>query len=89
MSHTGFAALGAFQLNRTSPFQCSPTELAESSLEEAHALTLMLGLAFNEASDDPEEALPLRPVHVARALDGIRTLISLAAWAGEAERKGG
>lgn len=85
INHTAFGALAAFRINDTLAFHDSAEDLARSSLDEAHALALVLGNVLGETEDGE---MTIRLTHLGRAVDGIRTLIALAAWASECEREG-
>lgn len=85
INHSDFEALAAFRINNTHPFQGDAEDLARSSLDEAHALTLVISNLLGATELDE---MTVSPKHLGRALEGVRTLISLAAWASECERKG-
>ncbi|KMS53616.1 hypothetical protein V474_22820 [Novosphingobium barchaimii LL02] len=85
IKHSDFTTLADFRINGTLPFCDSPDDLARSSLDEAHALTLVISNLLGETGPDE---ITVSPRHLGRALEGIRTLISLGAWASECERKG-
>lgn len=85
ISHADFERLSAYQINGTSPFQGEAEDLARTSIEEAHALLLVLGNVLTEVD---QEDLTIHTSHIGRAVEGVRTLVALAAWASECERKG-
>lgn len=76
----GMDALIAFKLNDMRPFDTSAQDLAQTSLESAHALAVMLGSAFG----DCDETASTNGEIIRRAFDGIARLVALAAFAGEA-----
>lgn len=73
-------ALIAFKLNDMHPFDTSAGDMAQTSLESAHALAIMLGSAFG----DCDETASTNGEIIRRAFDGIARLVALAAFAGEA-----
>ena len=72
-------ALIAFKLNDMQPFDTSAQDLAQTSLESAHALAVMLGSAFG----DCDETASTNGEIIRRAFDGIARLVAIAAFAGE------
>ena len=73
-------ALIAFKLNDMHPFDTSALDLAETSLESAYALAIMLGSAFANS----EETATTNPTIICSAFYGIARLVALGAFAGEA-----
>jgi hypothetical protein len=73
--------LQAFTVNEMFAFETSPADLAETCLESAHALTLMLGAAFR----DSDETASTNRWIICDAFNGIAKLIALAAFVGEAK----
>lgn len=71
------AALIDFKINDMRPFSISPADLAQVSLEQAHALAIMLGSAFAQT----EETSNTNGSIIHSAFDGIAALIALAAFA--------
>ena len=77
-------SLNSFKVNGTLPFSTTATDLWHSAAEEAHALAIVLAVAIDELVEDGSEEIPLRPRHIAKAIDAIGTLIALSIMAGEA-----
>lgn len=75
------STLNSFQLTHCHPFDTSAADLCHSANQQAHALLVTLALSIDELASRGEGELPLRPCHIAKALDGIATLIALSAVA--------
>lgn len=82
-SRAGIDELLAFRMNSTYPFDCTADDLSHTSLEEAHAMTIVLHRAIDEATEEGTDSTSIRPVHISRALEGIGKLIALSAFARE------
>lgn len=81
-----FEPLANFTFNSMSPFGTFAEDLATDALKQAHALTLALNTVVTQSVDAGDADMPLRSVHMAQALDGIMTLMGLAAYAREAAK---
>lgn len=71
-------ALQACKLNDCTIFS---EDLAITAVGQAHAMTVALAEAVNPGSEPGSDYSALRPFHIARALDGIGTLLALSALA--------
>lgn len=79
---THLTAMLAFRINDMHPFSISQDDLENEALEQAHALTTVLGTAFEEC----EEVSNCNRLLLGRCFDGIATLIALAAFAKHGSR---
>lgn len=72
-----------FTFNDTRVFGCTSKDLLNCSLEQAHALCLVLSTAVDHPYASTDEEIALRAPHISIALDAIGTLLGLAAMAAE------
>lgn len=73
-----FRTLATFTFNETLPFAGDVAEgVAEDLVEEAHALLIVYGTLFDE---QPDGEMPIRHVHLSKALNGIGSLLALSAF---------
>ena len=82
VDHPHLRATLAFKLNDMSPFSISGEDLAEETLEQAHAIAIMLGAAFGENEDTSATNGRI----VQSAFNGIATLIALSSFASNCVR---
>lgn len=73
-------AMNRFKLNDMNPFDPSAGDLARTSLEHAHAITIILAAAFGDESGDTAST---NPNIIQNALEGVARLIALSAFAEE------